>query len=47
MSPCAKSDYFETITDPRWKQVAGKYEVSLEKFEQDNGLTDIWNARYD
>ena len=46
MSPCPKSKYFDTLTDPRWTQVPGGYSVSQETFEQQNGLTDIWNSRY-
>ena len=28
MSPCPKSEYFDTLTDPRWIQIPGDYAVS-------------------
>ena len=47
MTPCPKSEFFDTLTDPRYTLVPGGYTLSKGLFEDENGLSDIWSARYD
>lgn len=47
MAPCPKSEYFDTLTDPRYKLIPGGYTLSKDIFEEENGLSVIWSTRYD
>ena len=47
MSPCPRHPYFETRIDLRYDRVAGDLEINQGDFEDENGLTAIWEDRYD
>lgn len=47
MSPCPRHPYFETRIDLRYDRVAGNLELNQGDFEDENGLTAIWEDRYD
>jgi len=47
MSPCPRHPYFETRIDTRYERAGGNLELNQGKFEDENGLTAIWEDRYD
>jgi hypothetical protein len=47
LSPCPRHPYFETRIDLRYDRVAGNLELNQGEFEDENGLTAIWEDRYD
>ena len=46
MTPCPPHPYFDTKVDTRYDFVPGDLTLRRNLFEEENGLTVIWNDRY-
>ena len=46
MSPCPENEFFDTIHDPRYFQMEGGFSITSANFEEENGMTHMWDNRY-